>query len=301
MSVAFSGDSVSAIQDPADSDSQGTSIKSVVKAISILEALRQSRRPLRVVDLARLLNLSSSAVSRLASTLASRGLIEYDHDTGRLYLGFGLALLGHATMGRREIDRIALPVMAEISVRFQRDNRYVSLGRQYGGQVVYLRGRTAEMLQRDLNTVTVAPMHATAPGKVFAAWKTREQVVSEFSSYDMDPYTPRTITTIEGFLDEIAKVRRQGFALDDRELVADLRHVATPIFDHLGQVAATLSIGGPAQDMQGAELDSLTEALGHGALEASRQLGFTAAYPVIATPSEVLTPLGQSETPQAAD
>lgn len=278
-----------------DADIQGSSIKSVSKAISILEALRQSRRPLRVIDLARLLNLSSSAVSRIASTLAGRGLIEYDQDTGRLYLGFGLALLGNATMGRRAIDRIALPVMAEITVRFKRDNRYVSLGRQYGGQVIYLRGRTSEMLQRDLNTISVAPMHATAPGKVFAAWKEREQVIAEFTDYSMDPYTPRTITTIDAFLREIEHVRRHGFALDDREFVEDLRHVATPIFDHLGRVVATLSVGGPAQDMQGAELDSLTSAIGHGSLEVSRQLGYSDSYPVIATPSDVLPGLGPAQ------
>lgn len=278
----------------SDADIQGATIKSVSKAISILEALRQSRRPLRVIDLARLLNLSSSAVSRIAGTLASRGLIEYDQDTGRLYLGFGLALLGNATMGRRAIDRIALPVMAEITVRFKHDNRYISLGRQYGGQVVYLRGRTPEMLQRDLNTVSVAPMHATAPGKVFAAWKQREQVIAEFADYSMDPYTPRTITTIDAFLQEIAHVRRHGFALDDRELVEDLRHVATPIFDHLGRVVATLSIGGPAQDMQGAELDSLASAIGHGSLEVSRQLGYCDSYPAISTPSEALPSLSMA-------
>ena len=282
-------------QVPPDADIQGSAIKSVTKAISILEALRQSRRPLRVVDLARQLNLSSSAVSRLASTLAGRGLIEYDQDTGRLYLGFGLALLGNATMGRRAIDRIALPVMAEITVRFKHDNRYVSLGRQYGGQVVYLRGRTPEMLQRDLNTVSVAPMHATAPGKVFAAWKEREQVIAEFNDYSMDPYTPRTITTIDAFLKEIGQVRQHGFALDDREFVEDLRHVATPIFDHLGRVVATLSIGGPAQDLQGAELDSLASTIGHGSLEISRQLGYSDSYPVIATPSGVLPSLGPAQ------
>jgi IclR family KDG regulon transcriptional repressor len=104
----------------------------------------------------------------------------------------------------------------------------------------------------------------------------------------MDPYTSRTITTIDAFLAEVEKVRRQGFALDDCELAADLRHVATPIFDHHGVVVATLSIGGPAQDMRGAELDSLTEAIGHGALEVSRQLGFHGNYPTIASPSQVV-------------
>lgn len=271
-----------------DAESTGALIKSVGKAMAILDALRESRRPLRVVDLARRLRMSSSAVSRIASTLSNGGLIDYDLDTGRLYLGFGLALLGNASMGRREIDRIALPVMAEISVRFKRDNRYVSLGRLYHGQIVYLRGRTPEMLQRDLNTVSVVPMHATAPGKMIAAWKDAADVVAEFQGYSMDPYTPRTITSVEAFLREIEQVRRNGFALDDRELVEDLRHVATPIFNHLGRVVATLSVGGPALDMQGSELDSLTSAIGHGALEVSRQLGYSGPYPAIVPPSGVL-------------
>ena len=272
-----------------DAEGSGPLIKSVGKAIAILDVLRCSRRPLRVVDVARQLKMSSSAVSRIVSTLENGGLIDYDHDTGRLYLGFGLALLGNAAMARREIDRIALPVMAEIAGRFIRDNRYVSLGRLYKGQIVYLRGRTPEMLQRELNTISVAPVHATAPGKVIAAWRDPAEVTAELKSYGMDPYTSRTITSVEVFLHEIKDVRRNGFALDDREFVEDLRHVATPIFNHLGEVTATLSVGGPAQDMQGAELDSLTSAIAHGSLEISRQLGYGGPYPAIVSPSQVLS------------
>lgn len=271
-----------------DQESEAPLIKSVGKAMAILDALYESRRPLRIIDLARRLQITSSAVSRIVSTLSSGGFVDYDQDTGRLYLGFGLAQLGNATMGRREIDRIALPVMAEIAARFKNSNRYVSLGRLYRGQIVYLRGRTPEMLQRDINIVSMVPMHATAPGKVFAAWMSPAKLEAELKIHGMDPYTPRTLTTVEAFLQVARNVRSAGFGFDNAELIEDMRHVATPIFDHLGELVATLSIGGSAREMQGLELDSLTQALQHGSIEISRQLGFSESYPALQTPSEIL-------------
>jgi DNA-binding IclR family transcriptional regulator len=91
------------------------------------------------------------------------------------------------------------------------------------------------------------------------------------------------------------QVRQHGFALKDREFVEDLRPVATPILDHPGRVVATLSIGRPAQDLQGAELDALTGTAGHGSFEVSRQFGYRDSFPVIATLSGILPGLGPAQ------
>jgi len=253
-----------------------------------MDALRESRRPLRVIDLARRLKMSASAVSRIVSTLSAGGLIEYDGDTDRLYLGFGLVPLASASMARRELDRIAIPIIAEITARFTKINRYVSLGRLYRGQIVYLRGLAKQLPQRDINIITMAPMHATAPGKVFAAYMPFDDVRQVLEATGMDPYTPRTITTLEGFKEAVERVRRSGFGFDDGEVLENFRHIATPIFDHNGKVVATLSVGGLAEEMQGEELDAVARAVWHGSFEISRQIGYDGIFKAGILPSEEL-------------
>ena len=78
----------------------GHLIRSVGKAMAILHLIGESPRPLRITDLAKRLQMSSSVVSRLVSTLAEGGLVEQEEDTGRCYLGFGMVLLGDAALGR---------------------------------------------------------------------------------------------------------------------------------------------------------------------------------------------------------
>ena len=251
-------------------DDDGNLIKSVGKALAILEELYASGRPLRVGDLAARLDMSPSAVSRLVSTLGTSRLIDQDEESGRCYLGIGLSLLGHAALGRRELDQIALPVLADISRRFP---AYASLCRMYRNKVIMIRGRTSETLQRDSSLMCVHPVHACASGKLLLAYLTPPALEAVLNSHRLDPYTPRTLTTIDALMADLETVRRDGFALDNQELLHDSRHVAAPIRDHAGEVIAALSVGGRTVEVQ-SQFEALTQACVVGSLAISRQLGY---------------------------
>jgi DNA-binding IclR family transcriptional regulator len=251
-------------------DEDGNLIKSVGKALAILEELYASGRPLRVGDLAARLDMSPSAVSRLVSTLGTSRLVDLDEESGRCYLGIGLSLYGHAALGRRELDQIALPVLADISRRFP---AYASLCRMYRNKIVMIRGRTSETLQRDSSLMCVHPVHACASGKLLLAYLDPAEQASVLSGHRLDPYTPQTITTVQVLMENLATIRRDGFAIDDQELLHDSRHVATPIRDHTGRVVAALSVGGRTAEVQ-EQFQGLTQACVVGALAISRQLGY---------------------------
>ncbi len=222
-------------------EDEGNLIKSVGKALAILEELYASGRALRVGDLAARLDMSPSAVSRLVTTLGMSRLVDQDEESGRCHLGMGLALLGHAALGRRELDRIALPVLADLSRRFP---AYASLCQLYRDKVIMIRGRTSETLQRDSSLMCVHPVHACASGKLLLAYMEPGDLEAVLEGHRMDPYTPRTITTPEALTDELALIRRDGFAVDDQELLHDSQHVAVPIRNHANAVIAALSVGG---------------------------------------------------------
>jgi IclR family KDG regulon transcriptional repressor len=254
----------------AAADEDGNLIKSVGKALAILEELYSSGRALRVGDLAARLDMSPSAVSRLVSTLGTSRLVDQDEESGRCYLGIGLSLLGHAALGRRELDQIALPVLADISRRFP---AYASLCRMYRNKVIMIRGRTSETLQRDSSLMCVHPVHACASGKLLLAYLEPVARSAALDGHRLDPYTPRTLTTMEVLMDNLDSIRRDGFALDDQELLHDSRHVAAPIRDHTGEVVAALSVGGRTTEVQ-EQFEELTQACIVGSLAISRQLGY---------------------------
>ena len=251
-------------------------IKSVDKAMGILRELYRASRPMRISELAKNLELTPSVVSRIVSTLARGGLVDHDEETNRIQLGLGLALLGHAALGRRKLDYVAIPVMARLSEEFR---EYISLSRLVEGRVVMVRGGPVEVMRQDTFITAVVPVHASAPGKLLVAWQPEPVLLKLLEARGMDAYTPNTITSVRQFKDELAKIRREQFALDDEELVPGLRHVAAPIFDHDGNVIAALSAGGPRAKLNEEEVRRLRGALTNAGKQISRQLGYPTAAP----------------------
>jgi IclR family transcriptional regulator, KDG regulon repressor len=249
-------------------------IKSVDKAMGILRELYAASRPMRISELAKNLELTPSVVSRLVATLARGGLVDHDEETNRIQLGLNLALLGHAALGRRKLDSVAIPVMARLSEQFR---EYISLSRLVEGRVVMVRGGPVEVMQQDTFLTAVVPVHASAPGKLLAAWVSEPELLKLLEVRGMDAYTPNTITSMRQFKEELAKIRREQFALDDEELVPGLRHVAAPIFGHDGRVIAALSAGGPRKKLNSDEVLRLRIALTNAGIQVSRQLGYSAA------------------------
>ena len=252
-------------------------IKSIDKAVGVLQALYGAHRPLRVSELAKTLSLSPSVVSRIVATLCESGLLDQDGETGGVRLGMGLVLLGNRAVGRRQLDLLAIPVMARLAEQFE---EYVSLSRLVAGKMVVVRGGPVDVMARDIYLTAVIPIHATAPGKLLAAWLSEEELAAILEAQGMDACTPNTITSLRKFREELAAIRRTQVAYDDEEIVPGLRHVATPVFDHDGQVVAALSAGGPVAKMNAAEISSLQAALMGASLQISRQLGYPAARPL---------------------
>jgi IclR family transcriptional regulator, KDG regulon repressor len=246
-------------------------IKSVRKAMGLLDALSDARRPLRVGEIAAKLSMSASAVSRLIATLSKGALVHQDEETGRCYLGLGLTVLGANALGRRSIDRIAMPIMDELANRVR---GYVSLSRLARGRVVFMRALPSPLSQHGVNLVVAAPVHACAPGKILCCDFTTAEILELLKSQGMDPITTHTIGQPAQFIAAVEAGRSDGFAIDDEESTYKHRHVACPIFNHNGNVVAALSGGGALADFHWGELPTLIQALSHGSLRISRELGY---------------------------
>lgn len=100
-----------------------------------------------------------------------------------------------------------------------------------------------------------------------------EQLNVTLSRINMIRYTPHTLNSLSALREELARVRRQGYALADRQIEVGLCSLAVPLLSRNNQVVAALNVGVPSASMSGAELKELAlPALRRVAMDLSLQL-----------------------------
>lgn len=118
------------------------------------------------------------------------------------------------------------------------------------------------------------PLHATALGKVLAAYLPQDQESALLGSIAFQPMTPNTIINLLQFREELERVRTQGYAVDDEEVVLGARCVAAPVLGLNGRALAAVSVSGPTTRVTASQVLPLAAAVMKCARAISAGMGF---------------------------
>jgi DNA-binding IclR family transcriptional regulator len=239
-------------------------MQSADRALAILGAFDEGRPQLRVSELARELRMHKSTVSRLLATLEVRGLVRRDGDG--FLPGPELARLGGlATRGLGLIDAAEEP-LARLA---DSCGEAVNLAVRQGDSAlnVHQVDSTHFVAAADWRG-RLTPLHCTANGKVLLAFGAGGVPA------ELPRLTPRTITDPDVLRAELVRVRELGYARAVEELELGLHAVAAPVFGPDGEVAAAVSVAGPAYRLPERDLDALAQRCVQTAGEVSTRLGF---------------------------
>lgn len=120
---------------------------------------------------------------------------------------------------------------------------------------------------------TLADLHCSSTGKIFLAWLLEDQIEDIFGKTGFSRRTEYTITTVADMRKELAKIREQGFSVDDEEFHAGVRCLAAPIFDASHQVVAALGITASTARFTRAKIGKIAGIVGGIAADISKDLG----------------------------
>lgn len=241
------------------------------RALEILSCFSSKAPEWGVTEIASYLGMNKSTVHRILITLESQGAIE--RRANRRYgLGVRLFELGNAYRLQADLNALADPVMKRLAARVR---LVVRLGKVEAGKAYDVaRVDSPEPLHLYVNPMVGREASCSAVGKIFLAEQTQEQVAAYVKQYGLRPRTPRSIRTLEALRAELAKVREQGYALNNQEFVMWLRSVAAPVYDDLGQLAAGLSVSGTLPEIPSKRIPVLAMEVRKAAEEISQALGW---------------------------
>ena len=215
--------------------------QTVVRALGVLELLRESPRDLGVSDVARMLSINISTAHRMLRALLSAGYVSQNPETDRYRLGRQAFLLGLAA-GRN----LGLPAVTPILERLRDETgESVNLVVRDGDEgLVVLRVESEQPLRFTQQAGTRIPLHCTSSGKVLLAFA--PDPAAAVAGLDLSKMTPSTLTSRKALLRDLAEVRERGYSINRGERIPGVCGVAAPVSDPGGETKAAVAVQGPA-------------------------------------------------------
>jgi IclR family transcriptional regulator, KDG regulon repressor len=239
------------------------------KTLDILETIRETHSGLGLSELARAVGLPKPTAYRIIATLEGRGYLSRNPD-GHYQMTRKLFDLQQNESEEQALMRLA-PKLMEKLVASCRET--VNLGILDAGEVVVI--STLESPQSIRMTSKVGNrryLHSTALGKILLSGLSEKEVDRHIRIHGLPKLMPKTITTRHALSNQLALVRKQGYAVDNEENEPGGRCIAAPILGHDGRVLAALSISAPIFRMEMSRARSLVPELTDACQLISRSL-----------------------------
>jgi len=251
-------------------------IRAVGRALAIFDAFDNEHLSLTLQELSERIRMPKTTTFRLVATLERAGfLIRMDNQ--QYCLSLKLARLGGLVRGTLSIREIARPVMFQVNEQTQET---VTLNTIVGTERMVL-----EVVDTPSPLMSMArlgqhqPLFLGAAGRIVMAYMEPgelEKVLKKNAPPDFDRAAVDR---------ELARFRRQGYALTRGQRVPGLTAIAVPLFDMHDGVPHSLALTGPSVRMDARESE-LAEIMLAAGRDVSTRLG---ASPEHAIDLKVLT------------
>jgi DNA-binding IclR family transcriptional regulator len=180
-------------------------------------------------------------------------------------------------MGLRVLDRldfrqVVRPLLRELN---QKTQETVHLAILQGHQALSIdKIGSPQPVGLDARLGNLMPLHCTGVGKTLLAFQPEGAQEQLLRALALERHTPQTITLPALFRKELHKIRAQGYAIDNEEMVLGLRCVSAPVIDHRGSVLAAFSVAGPASRVTPERVPELARLV----CDTSREISFRLGY-----------------------
>lgn len=239
-------------------------------AFLIIEEIAAIGEPVELTQLARRLDMPKPRVFRFLKTLQSMGYVLQDRATERYRLSLKLYHLGQAVADSTQLLTEARPVMLQLRDEVGQTATFSTP--EADGMRVLDMARADSPVQIVTRPGSLLDFHASAQGKVALAfgdpryWEALER-------RGMAPWTPHTITDRAALEEEVARVRRQGWADAPAQALEGVNALSAPIFDGADAMVATVTIAGSVGALGTPPTDAQVDAVRRAARTISRNLG----------------------------
>lgn len=235
------------------------SVRSIERALDVLDSFTPGQLELSLTDLAKRINLALSTTSRIVATLEKRHYLSRNRDSQRYALGPKIAQIGALGFSNVDIRKVALPFMRDLNGIYDEGvSLYVV---QDNERICVECIESSQPLRRVINVGDRHLLTRGAAGRVLLAWLTDDRRRELLAN---DPFTTD---------DALMELRRSGYAVSLGEREEGVTSIAAPIQDARREVIAALAMSGPSVRFEGPGFDDKITRVKRCAEQISEALG----------------------------
>jgi DNA-binding IclR family transcriptional regulator len=256
----------------AKSSDGAASVGVISKVLRILEALQGSSSGLGLKAICDQTGIHKSTAHRFLKHLEREQYL-IRTEAGAYLIGPRLSQLSARGNHEATLQAVARPILWELWKSTQETVNLAVLDQR---TVLYVDViESPHEFRLSSRVGTRRSVHVTALGKSLMAFLPAETRENILSSIAFQPATPRTIGNLVQFRQELEKIRRRGYAVDDEEAVQGARCVSAPILNSDGEPIAAASVSGPVTRVSPNVVAGLAGAVTSAARAISAAMGFS--------------------------
>ena len=228
--------------------------QSVSKLLQLLMCLSESRTTLRLQEIAASVQMPQATVLRYLNALIQEGYAYQDHLSGRYALTWKISNIGDRVRMHMNLRTISGDIVEDLAGEIDFG---ICLVIEQNLECFYL-DCVYEPTAIGFSLVRIGkqtPLHASGSGKVLLSDFSDDALERFIEQKGLPRLTDKTITTKQALLQELEKIRAQGYALDDEECETGLRCVSVPIYGERQKIIAAISAFGAAREITAANVE----------------------------------------------
>jgi DNA-binding IclR family transcriptional regulator len=244
----------------------------VERAVRVLNVLGD-RGEATLTEITRELGHGKTAILRILTALVREGLVELDRDSGRYSLSWRVLVLARGLANKAEIRSLAMPHM--LALRDLTDETITLNGRIGYERVCIEQVESRQQLRWHSEIGSVTPLYAGATGMMFLAMFGPAELDAYLAEVKLERFTADTVTDPAVLRAMLQEIRAQGYCYDHDTRNVGIAGISAPVLDGSGEAVAVLTISGPTQRFERADLDLWRERL----VAATSELTLLTAHP----------------------
>jgi DNA-binding IclR family transcriptional regulator len=252
----------------------------LAKALLLFSQFNTQHPERSVTDLSRATGMSKSNVSKILREFRAQGFLVQDQASRRYRVGPQALAVGAGYFAGSELVRCADRVMQNLA---KRTDATATLNVVCDSRMLFVNAKNGSKRPAFSWPVgSYIPLHATAAGKIAAAFAAPHDAGPTIVDSELRSFTPSTICEVGTLMQQLSEIRRVGIACTFGESTYGIAAVAAPILDCEEKVVGAISVLLPLEHARETGHSAIViGAVRDAARDVSREIG-AARYPFYA-------------------